>query len=71
MPICIETLGPWGPNGTKFITDLGNKIKAETKEPKSLCYLLQAISIAIQRGNAASVLGTVLPSKNLDEVYYL
>ena len=71
VPICVETLGSWGPNGIKFIEELGNKIKLETKEPKSLCYLFQAISVAIQRGNAGSVMGTILPSKNLEEIYYL
>ena len=32
VPICVETLGSWGPNGIKFIAELENKIKAETKE---------------------------------------
>ena len=71
VPICVETLGSWGPNSIKFIAELGNKIKAETKEPSPTCYPMQAISVAIQRGNAPSVLGTVLASKSLDEVYSL
>ena len=28
-------------------------------------------SSAVQRGNAASVLGTARPGENLDEIYYL
>ena len=30
-----------------------------TKEPQSLQFLLQHLSIAVQRGNAASILGTL------------
>ena len=30
-----------------------------------------SISIAVQRGNAASILGTVKAGKDLDEIYYL
>ena len=71
VPVCVETLGSYGPNGIKFIVELGKKIKEETREPKSLSYLLQEISIAIHRGNAGSIMGTVVPSKNLEEVYYL
>ena len=71
IPICVETMGPWGQNGLGFIKELGNKIKNVTKEPKSTAYLCQAISVAIQRGNAASILGTVPPTKNLEEIYNL
>ena len=71
VPVCVETLGSYGPNGIKFIVELGKKIKEETREPKSLSYLRQAISIAVQRGNAGSIMGAVVPSKNLEEVYYL
>ena len=34
-------------------------------------YLLQSISIAIQLGNAASVLGTVYNDRKLEEIYNL
>ena len=64
MPVCVETMGPWGENGLQFIKELGNKIRWITKEPRSTAYLFQAISVAVQRGNGSSVLGTVLPKKN-------
>jgi hypothetical protein len=38
---------------------------------ESPSYFQQRISIAIQRGNAASVLGTVVKSSGLEEVFYL
>ena len=71
MPVCVETMGPWGQNGLQFIKELGSKIRSITKEPRSTAYLFQAISVAVQRGNASSILGTVPQSKILEEIYNL
>merc|ERR1712173_440537 len=71
IPVCVETLGPWGPNGKQLIQEIGKKIREETHEPRSTSFLFQAISVAVQRGNAASILGTVENQRTLSEVYYL
>ncbi len=44
-----------------------------TREKKSTAYLFQAIGLAIQRGNAASVIGTIKEDEEetLQEVYLL
>ena len=57
IPICVETMGPWGPSGLKFIKEVGKKIQSETGETRSVEFLLQAIGMAVQRGNSASVMG--------------
>ena len=59
-PVAIETFGPWAPMGLKLIKEVGKKICELTGEKRSTSYLFQSISIAIQRGNAASVMETVL-----------
>jgi hypothetical protein len=59
VPIAIETLGPWGDDAKKKINEIGQKIQKITNESRSTSYLSQRISIAVQRGNAASVLGTI------------
>ena len=41
----------------------------ETGEKRSSFYLFQNISIAIQRGNASCVLGTIPHSEGLDEIF--
>ena len=41
----------------------------ETGEKRSAFYLFQSISIAIQRGNASCVLGTVPQSEGLEEIF--
>lgn len=72
VPIAIETLGTWGDEGKKLIDEIGEKLSEKTRENRSKSYLIQRISIALQRGNAASILGTIPDSKEkLDTVYYI
>ena len=59
VPIAVETFGAWGPEAISFITELGRRIAAVTGEPRSTAFLRQRIDVALQRGNAASVLGTL------------
>ena len=71
MPVATETLGAFAPMGLKFIEEIGSRIADSTGEKRSKSFLFQSIGIAIQRGNAASIAGTVPSSKQLDELYYL
>ena len=71
VPVAVETLGSWGPAGLKFIKDIGTRIATATGEKRSKYFLFQAISMAIQRGNVASIRGSVPNSKTLHELYYL
>ena len=65
VPIAIETSGVFGPEAASFFGELGRRIRAETGEPRSLQFLLQGISVAVQRGNAAAVLGTAPATDNV------
>ena len=58
IPIAIETLGPVGVEATAVFQELGRKISAITKEPRTMSFLRQRLSVAVQRGNAACILGT-------------
>ena len=60
----FETTGVCGPRSMSFLTDLGRRIMNTTGDKSSLAYmyLLQKFSVAIHRGNAASVLGTLPPT---------
>ena len=55
-PVAIETLGAIGPKSLAFIRDLGYRMKQRTGEERALKYLLQRLSVAIQRGNSASAI---------------
>ena len=71
VPVATETMGTWGKVGLKFLKDLGKKIIEATGEKKSTCYLFQALSMANQIGNVASIKGSIPDSKTMDEVFYL
>ena len=71
VPIAVETFGVLGDAASEFMYELGKRISAVSGEPRSKTFLLQRLSVAIQRGNAASVLGTVNLSIDLDVIFYL
>ena len=71
VPICVETLGAWGPAGHKFIKELGRKISEKTHEKRSTSYIMQNISMEIQRSNSASITATVESPKLLNELFEL
>ena len=58
VPIAVETLGAMGPEAGHIFRDLGRRIAAATSELLSYQYLLQPVAVAVQRGNAAAILGT-------------
>ena len=64
IPIAIETLGPIGTEATSFIQELGRRIVAVTQELRSMSFLWQRLSVAVQRGNAACIAGTEQWSDN-------
>ena len=59
VPVAIETSGAMQPRSTEFLKELGYRLRQATGEVKASMYLLQRLSVAIQRGNSASVLGTI------------
>ena len=60
VPIAVETLGVVGEEGSIFFKDLGRRIADVTQEQQSHQFLLQRVSITVQRGNVASILGTLV-----------
>lgn len=63
VPFGVETMGSWGPAALGLFKDLAKRLVEASGDQNAGFYLAQKISIAIQRGNAASVLGT-FPSTN-------
>ena len=70
VPIAVETSGVWGKDGMKFVKDVGQRLQIVSGEPRSKAFLVQRISIAVQKGNVASILGTLPHGKELDEIFY-
>ena len=58
VAVVVETAGGMGSDALDFFADIGSRVKAATNEAQSRAFILQQVSVALQRGNAASVLGT-------------
>ena len=71
IPIGIETYGAWGSRGHKLIKDIGKKLREASGEKQSTFHITQRISMAIQRGNASCILGTVPPTSGLESIFEL
>lgn len=71
IPVATETSGVIGKLGMDLIRNIGSKITDATKEKRATSYFIQRISIAIQKGNVASILGTIPHTKDLAEIFYL
>ena len=59
VPIAVETLGVLGQDARNFFQEVARRVKAVTNEPQSHQPLLQRVTVAIQRGNAAAILGSI------------
>ena len=57
-PVVIETSSVFGKQTLSFLKDLACRVRKVSVEVKSFPYLLQRLAVAVQRGNAVSVLGT-------------
>ena len=65
-----NTIKPlWGQEGHKLVKEIGKKVMQATGETRSTKFLFQAISIAVQQGNASCVIGTVPHSEGLEEIF--
>ena len=64
VPVAIETSGVWGEQALSLVTEIGRRIAELTRDPRSTVFLRQRISVAVQRGNAACVNGTLAAPSN-------
>jgi hypothetical protein len=59
VPFAIETSGVWGEEALRLVNEIGRRIAEVSHEPRSTAFLRQRISVAVQRGNAACINGTL------------
>ena len=64
--VSIETSGSLGPKTHDFFKELGYRLRQVTGEINSSSYILQRLSIAVQRGNMASIMGYIGHSADMD-----
>ena len=58
QPIAVETSGVLGPSTRHFLRTLGSKISVSKGEPRETSWLYGRISMAVLRGNIASILAS-------------
>lgn len=61
VPLAVETMGCWCSEAKAFLAEIGRRLRERGHDSRSGSFLMQRLSIAIQRGNAASVMGTFAP----------
>ena len=71
IAVGIETLGACGPEAKALLKEIGKRLTKSTGEPRSSSFLMQRVSVAVQRGNAASVLGTLPNGRSFKELFLL
>ena len=59
QPIAIETLGEFGSSVIDFFNVLGYRMRTVSQDTRASMFLMQRLSVAMQRGNAACILGTI------------
>lgn len=58
VPIAFETLGPVNAEGAEFLSELGRRISSVSGDQRETNFLLQRLSICVQRHNAIAFRGT-------------
>ncbi|XP_031348412.1 uncharacterized protein LOC116174613 [Photinus pyralis] len=71
VALAFETFGPCSSETTSFLMCIGQNLIAESGDSRAKSFLFQRISLAIQRGNAASIRGTLPDHPGMDEIFSL
>merc|ERR1712079_226392 len=71
MPVAVETMGAWGHSSLKFVQEIGERMTLASGDKQATFKLLQNITMESQRGNIASVLGTLPSPKSFNQLFYL
>ena len=71
QPLAFEIQGGVGPSTSTFLKNLCKKLCVCNQENRAGSFFRQRLSLAIQVGNAASLVGTVRDEDHLSELSYL
>ncbi|CAG9118843.1 unnamed protein product [Plutella xylostella] len=55
LPFGVETMGPWGPDAKSLVKEITSRLADVSGDKRAGAYLRQRLSLAIQRGNVASM----------------
>ena len=71
MPVTVEAMGAWGHSSLKFIQEIEERVTMASGDEQATFKLPQNISMEVQRGNIASILGTLPSPKSFNQLFYL
>lgn len=71
VAFAVETLGSFGNDAKCFVDVLGKLLNDASGDSRAKSFFIQRISLAIQRGNIASIMGTIVNDSFLNEIFYL
>ena len=57
-PVALETTGVVGASTAAFLSGLGKRISAQSGDRRETSWLFERLSLAVVRGNCASILAT-------------
>ena len=60
IPLAFETLGSMGDETKDFMFKLCANLRESTRDTRAGAYFLQRVSLCLIRGNASSMMGTLL-----------
>ena len=58
FPVSIETGDSWNESAIELVQEIGKRITVVTEDARETSFLFQRLSLALQRGNVVSFLGT-------------
>ena len=59
VPVAVETLRALGPEASSLLKEIAHHISLARGKERAHEFLLQRVAVAVQRGNAASVFGSM------------
>lgn len=71
IALSSETCGSWCQEMKAFINEVGRQMAMKTGDKRTIGHFKQIISLNIQRGNAASILGSLPDAAPMNEIFYL
>jgi len=69
--VALERTDVWWSEGLNIIQEIGRRIREVTDEKRATKFRIQQLGVTLQTGNVISILGSLPPEKELEELYNL
>ena len=66
-PVALETTGVFGTTTSTLVSEIGRRLKEATEDRRETLWLKQRLGLAVQRGNAFSILSAIRKKSDVSE----